>query len=298
MTPAHLSPARTMTISVIQFTAIDDHNESNLASMRRLLDVAGRRGSDLAVLPEAMTGCGASHPTAYQRIAEPIPGPTTDMLCAKAREHGMYITGSMFEQSEDGKIYNTAPLISPAGEIVGCYRKTHLFSPGSGPDIAHGLSEAQKITPGDSLHVFDIGKCRLGIAICADLRFHEVIRELALQGAEVIALPTAFPNPRLDHWEFTLRTRATDNQLFIAATGMYGQEPVSGARFVGRSMVVDPWGVVLACASDGEVCATTEIDLGDVQKVREWYPLGDLRRPELYVAQAALSARQAAAAAT
>jgi predicted amidohydrolase len=195
MTPAHLSPARTMTISVIQFTAIDDHNESNLASMRRLLDVAGRRGSDLAVLPEAMTGCGASHPTAYQRIAEPIPGPTTDMLCAKAREHGMYITGSMFEQSEDGKIYNTAPLISPAGEIVGCYRKTHLFSPGSGPDIAHGLSEAQKITPGDSLHVFDIGKCRLGIAICADLRFHEVIRELALQGAEVIALPTAFPNP-------------------------------------------------------------------------------------------------------
>jgi predicted amidohydrolase len=86
-----------MTISVIQFTAIDDHNESNLASMRRLLDVAGRRGSDLAVLPEAMTGCGASHPTAYQRIAEPIPGPTTDMLCAKAREHGMYITGSMFE---------------------------------------------------------------------------------------------------------------------------------------------------------------------------------------------------------
>lgn len=283
-----------MKISVIQFTAVDDDNEANLASMSRLLDVAGRRGSHLAVLPEVMTGTGASGPTAYQRIAETIPGPTTDMLCEKAREHGMFITGSMFERGADGRTYNTAPLISPDGDIVGSYRKTHLFSPGTGPDISHGLSEAQKITAGDAFHVFDIGICKLGIGICADLRFHEVFRELALLGAEVIALPTAFPNPRLDHWEFTLRTRATDNQVFIAATGLYGREPVSGARFVGRSMVVDPWGVVLACAPDGEVCATTEIDLGDVQKVRHWYPLGDLRRPALYTRQTALGTTAAA----
>lgn len=286
-----MKPERTMTISVIQIAAVDDDNAANTDKLCRLLDVAGRRGSDLVVLPEVMTGCGASHPTAYQRIAETIPGLTTARLCEKAREHGMYITGSMFERGNDGKIYNTAPLIAPSGGIIGSYRKTHLFSPGSGPDITVGLSEAEKITPGDQLFVFETKKCRLGIAICADLRFHEVIRELTLLGAEVIALPTAFPSPRLDHWEFTLRTRATDNQVFIAATGLYGQEPVSGARFVGRSMVVDPWGVVLACASDGEVCTTTEIDLNDVQKVRQWYPLLELRRPDIYKLQRAAFAR-------
>jgi predicted amidohydrolase len=234
-----------------------------------------------------MTGCGASTPTAYRRIAEPIPGPTTERLSRKAREHRMYIVGSMFERGADGNVYNTAPLIAPNGEIICAYRKTHLFTPGSGPDIAHGIGEADKVTRGDELFVIETEKCRLGLAICADLRFHEVIRELSMRGAEVVALPTAFPNPRLDHWEFTLRTRATDNQLFIAATGLYGQEPVSGARFVGRSMVVDPWGVVIACAPDGEVCTTTEIDLDDVAKVRQWYPLVDLRRPELYTAQRA-----------
>jgi len=280
-------PARTMTISVIQFTALDDDNDANLAKMSELLDVAGRRGSDLAVLPEVMTGCGASGPSAYRRIAETIPGPTTDALCAKARQHRMYVVGSMFELGDDGKVYNTAPLIAPSGEIVARYRKTHLFRPGDGPDVAKGIGEAEKITPGDELFVIETEKCKLGLAICADLRFHEVIRELSLRGAEVIALPTAFPTPRLDHWEFTLRTRATDNQLFIAATGLYGQEPVSGARFVGRSMVVDPWGVVLACAPDAEVCTTTEVNLDDIAKVRRWYPLVDLRRPEIYTAQRA-----------
>lgn len=280
-------PNRTMTVSVIQFTAVDDDNAANLAKMDRLLDVAGRRGSDLAVLPEVMTGCGASDPKAYRRIAEPIPGPTTQRLAAKAKQHRMYVIGSLFELGEGGKIYNTAPLIAPNGEIVAAYRKTHLFSPGTGPDIASGIGEAEKITAGDRLMVIETPKCKLGLAICADLRFHEVIRELALMGAEVIALPTAFPNPRLDHWEFTLRTRATDNQVFIAATGLYGQEPISGARFVGRSMVVDPWGVVVACAPDGEVCTTTEIDLGDVAKVRQWYPLSTLRRPHVYPMQRA-----------
>jgi predicted amidohydrolase len=279
---------RSMTVSVIQFTALDNDNEANLDKMCALLDVAGRRGSDLAVLPEVMTGSGASHPEAYRRIAERIPGPTTARLAEKARQHGMYVTGSMFELADDGRIFNTAPLIAPSGEILGAYRKTHLFSPGTGPDIAAGIGEADKIVAGDELHVFQTNKCRLGMAICSDMRFHEVFRELSLRGAEVIALPTAFPSPRADHFEFTLRARATDNQVFIAATGQYGREPQSGAAFVGRSMVVDPWGVVVACASDGEVCATTEIDLADLQKVRQWYPLTTLRRPELYTEQRAL----------
>jgi predicted amidohydrolase len=97
-------------------------------------------------------------------------------------------------------------------------------------------------------------------------------------------MPTPFPVPRLDHWEFSVRTRATDNQMFIAA-GMYGREPQSGAAFLGRSMIVDPWGVIVAGASDGEVCATAEIDVAFIEKVRSWYPLTQLRRQEVYPLQ-------------
>lgn len=277
--------SRTMTVSVVQITAVDDDNRANVDKLCDLLDVAGQRGSDLVVLPEVMTGSGASNPGAYRRIAEKIPGETTKRLAEKARRYSMCVVGSMFEDGGDGLIYNSAPLIGIDGEILFNYRKTHLFSPGSGPDIAAGIGEPGKIEPGDRLFVVETAKCKLGVAICADLRFHEVFRELSLMGAEVVALPTAFPSPRLDHWEFTLRTRATDNQLFIAATGMYGREPKSNAQFVGRSMVVDPWGVIVATAPDAECCTTIEIDLDRIRHVKEWYPLTELRRPEVYAEQ-------------
>ncbi|MFK3781304.1 carbon-nitrogen hydrolase family protein [Agrobacterium sp. NPDC089420] len=276
---------RRMTVSVIQITAVDDDNQANVDKLCALLDVAGQRGSDLVVLPEVMTGSGASDPKAYRRIAEKIPGETTRRLAEKARCYSMCVVGSMFEEGEGGLIYNSAPLIGPDGEILFNYRKTHLFSPGNGPDIAAGIGEPGKIEPGNSLFVVETPKCKLGVATCADLRFHEVFRELSLMGAEVVALPTAFPSPRLDHWEFTLRTRATDNQLFIAATGLYGREPKSNAQFVGRSMIVDPWGVIAATAPDAECCTTIEIDLDRIRQVRDWYPLTELRRPEIYVEQ-------------
>jgi predicted amidohydrolase len=277
--------SRNMTVSVVQITAVDDDKQANVDKLCNLLDVAGQRGSDLVVLPEVMTGSGASDPKAYRQIAEEIPGETTRRLAEKARRYSMCVVGSMFEDGGDGLIYNSAPLIGADGEILFNYRKTHLFSPGHGPDIAAGIGEPGKIEPGNRLFVVETAKCKLGVAICADLRFHEVFRELSLMGAEVVALPTAFPAPRLDHWEFTLRTRATDNQLFIAATGLYGREPKSNAQFVGRSMIVDPWGVIAATAPDAECCTTIEIDLNRIGQVKDWYPLTELRRPEVYVEQ-------------
>ncbi len=178
--------------------------------------------------------------------------------------------------------YNSSPLIDPAGEIVGKYWKTHLFDAPDRVDIKPGIRESAKLTAGNELPVYDTKPAKLGLSVCSDLRFPEVYRELALNGAEVIVCASAFLSPRFDHWEFFLRARATENQAWVVASGQYGVEPKSGVAFVGRSMIVDPWGTVVACAPDTEGVVTAEIDLAFIDEVKRRYPLMDQRRPELY----------------
>jgi len=270
-----------MTVSAVQITAVDGEKDATVAKMMDFLDIAGRRGSELVVLPEVWTGLGYSSAKAFSEIAEPIPGPTSDLLAAKAREHGMYIVGSMYEQSGN-LFYNSSPLIDPDGRIVGKYWKTHLFDAPDRTDIRGGIRESDKVAAGAELPVFDTAPARVGVSVCSDLRFPEVYRELALKGAEVIVCASAFLSPRFDHWEFFLRARATENQAWVVASGQYGVEPKSGIAFVGRSMIVDPWGTVVATASDEEGVVTAEIDLGFIDEVKRRYPLMDQRRPELY----------------
>ena len=274
-------PPRQMTVSAVQITAVDGEKDATVAKMMDFLDIAGRRGSELVVLPEVWTGLGYSSAKAFSEIAEPIPGPTSDLLAAKAREHGMYIVGSMYEQSGN-LFYNSSPLIDPDGRIVGKYWKTHLFDAPDRTDIRGGIRESDKVAAGAELPVFDTAPARVGVSVCSDLRFPEVYRELALKGAEVIVCASAFLSPRFDHWEFFLRARATENQAWVVASGQYGVEPKSGIAFVGRSMIVDPWGTVVATASDEEGVVTAEIDLGFIDEVKRRYPLMDQRRPELY----------------
>jgi predicted amidohydrolase len=130
--------------------------------------------------------------------------------------------------------------------------------------------------------VYGTNFARIGLSVCSDLRFPEVYREMALKGAEILVCASAFLSPRIDHWEFFLRARAAENQTFVVASGQYGVEPKSGLAFVGRSMIVDPWGVIVATASDSEDCVTAFIDLDFIQQVRQRYPLLSQRRPELY----------------
>lgn len=272
---------RSVIVSAIQVTAVDGEKEKTLERMLGFLDIAGRRGSRLVVLPEVWTGLGYSTEKAYADIAEPIPGPTTNVVSEKARQYGMYIVGSIYEQ-DGNKFYNSSPLIDPKGKILGKYWKTHLFDAPNRPDIKPGAMESKKVSAGNELPVFSTTIANVGVSVCSDLRFPEVYRELALNGAELIVCASAFLSPRLDHWEFFLRARATENQCWVVASGQYGVEPKSGISFVGRSMIVDPWGTIVATASDEEGVVTAEIDLGFSEEVKRRYPLIDQRRPELY----------------
>ena len=213
--------ARPMTVSAIQITSDDGAKAATVEKMLDFLDVAGRRGSELVVLPEVWTGLGFSTEEAYVELAEPIPGPTTDLLADKAKKHGMYIVGSMYEQ-DGNQYYNSSPLIGPDGAIVGKYWKTHLFDAPDRLDIKGGIRESDHVEAGTELPVFDTDPARVGVSVCSDLRFPEVYRELALKGAEVIVCASAFLSPRFDHWEFFLRARATENQCWVVASGQYG----------------------------------------------------------------------------
>lgn len=272
---------REIVVSAIQITAIDGEKARNVEKVLDLVEVAGRRGSQLVVLPEMWTGIEFSNETGYREIAETIPGPLTGELGELARKYGMYLSGSMYEEA-GGAYHNTAPLVAPDGAVLGSYRKTHLFDAPNRADIPPGFIESAKVKPGSTVEVYPTNLARIGLSICSDLRFPELYREMGLKGAEIVTCSSAFLSPRFDHWEFFLRARATENQCWVVASGQVGQEPTSGLAFVGRSMIVDPWGVVVAQAPDTECCLTAVIDLDYIAEVKRRYPLMDQRRPELY----------------
>lgn len=273
---------RNIVASAIQITAVDGEKDASIEKMLGFLDVAGARGTDLCVLPELWTGLGFSDDALYREIAEPIPGPVSELLSEKARKYGMYIAGSMYEDAGGGAYYNALPLIGPDGSILGTYRKTHLFDAPNRTDIPPGIMESRKVKPGSGLEVYGTNLARVGLSVCSDLRFPEIYREMTLKGAEILVCASAFLSPRYDHWEFFLRARAAENQCFVIASGQYGKEPKTGLGFVGRSMIVDPWGVIVAIASDDEGVVTAAIDLELIEIVRNRYPLLKQRRPELY----------------
>ncbi len=272
----------TLTVSCVQLTARDDDKPGTIKKCLELIDVAAGQGAQLVVLPEVWTGLGYSAPDLYRDIAESVPGPTTDLLAEKAQQHGLHIVGSMYARAADGAYENLAPLIGPDGVIIGSYSKTHLFDAPNRIDITRGIRESDKVTAGTALPVFDTSLGPIGVTVCSDLRFPEVYRVLTLRGARIIVCASAFLSPRLDHWEFFIRARAAENQVFVAASGQVGTEPTSGISFVGRPMIVDPWGTIVATASDVEGVVTANLDLGLVDVMRQRYPLLDRRRPELY----------------
>jgi predicted amidohydrolase len=269
-------------VAIVQFLARDCDRAGNLERALALIDRAAAGGARLVVLPELFTGLGYADDTRWRtELAEPIPGPTSDALAARARRHGLYITGSWYERAGD-RFHNAAPFIGPDGAILGIYRKTHLFDVPDRVDIPPGIVESRRVSPGDRLMAFDTPFGRIGLTICVDLRFAEIYRTLALDGCRAVICVSAFLSPRIDHWEFLLRARAADNQLWMIASGQVGTEPASGVAFCGRSMTVDPWGVVTAQASDEEGVVQTVLDLSLVETVRRRWDLARQRRPELY----------------
>jgi len=270
--------AASLRVGAIQLNARADR-AANLAAADRLVREAAGRGAQLVLLPEKWTVLGSG--AQLRDGAEPIDGPAISWARECARELALeLVAGSFVERGADGRLHNTSVHISPDGEIRAVYRKIHMFDV-TIDGIAYRESEHEDA--GEEIVLSDTaGGVELGLTICYDLRFPELYRILALRGARVLLVPAAFTLATTrDHWEALLRARAIENQAFVVAANQIGEnEP--GRFSGGRSMIVDPWGVVLAQAGDGVGVIVADLDLARLAAIRESLPSLANRRPGAY----------------
>ena len=267
-----------MRAAAVQLNSTDEYDR-NLEVAERLVRAAAADGAQLVVLPEKWTMLGP--PEAIRSSAEPLDGPALTAAAGWASELGIFlVAGSIPEVVPDWeKLGNTSVLLGPEGEPLALYRKIHMFDVDVG-DVSYRESEAEQ--PGDEIVVGEAGGVMLGLTVCYDLRFPELYRILALRGARVITVPSAFTERTgRDHWEVLIRARAIEDQVFMIAAGQIGFAPPH-YRSYGRSMIVDPWGVVLTQAADTECFIAAELDFTIQEEMRESLPSLRNRRPEAY----------------
>lgn len=253
-------------IAGIQMDITLGKKDENIQTASRLIDDAGK--CDIIYLPELFT-------TGYALddigdLAEPVPGPTTDLLGKMARETNAIIGATLAEEDAD-KIYNTHVVMDAKGNLAARYRKVHLFGP---------LHETDHFSPGDELVTADTENATLGLMTCYDIRFPEQARRLTINGAQILICPSEFPKPRLSHWRNLLIARAIENQVFVVGINRVGSD--TQADYFGHSMMIDPWGEVLAEAGEEEGVITADIDMKIIAEVRERIPVFKDRRRDLY----------------
>jgi predicted amidohydrolase len=262
--------------AAVQLTSTSDET-GNWESVRALVERAAAQGARLVVTPENTNYLGP-HDEKVLR-AEPLGGPTCRRFGELAQGLGIHLLlGSYNEASDEpGRCYNTSVLFGPAGEILATYRKIHLFDVDI-PEVR--FAESATCKPGDTPEVVKTELGVLGLSICYDLRFPELYRRLADGGAEILAIPSAFTAATgKDHWEPLLRARAIENQCYVVAAAQHGKHDDGGLRESwGHAMIVDPWGLPVATASDGPGLALAEIDLGRVARIRRSMPVSRHRR--------------------
>lgn len=267
-----------MKVCVVQVNSRDD-KEDNLQKVGRLIEQAAADGAELISLPEYVNFLGKDSEKRSQ--AESIPGPTSEFFMEKAKELGIYLhCGSILEVADDTTSYNTSLLISDAGEIIATYRKMHLFD----VDIAGRVvtKESDTIKPGQQVVTADTPFGTVGLGICYDLRFPELYRSMALRGAKLLFVPAAFTlYTGIHHWEVLLRARAIENQCYVLAAGQFGSYALGRTSF-GSSMIVDPWGTVLARVPEREGYAIAEVDFDWLDGIRRKIPCLAHRHPALY----------------
>jgi predicted amidohydrolase len=264
--------------AAVQLNSTDDY-ERNLRAAESLVREAAADGAKLVVLPEKWTVLGPLD--ALRAAAQPLDGPALEAAASWARELGIHLVAGSVPELAAGqeKLFNTSVMFGPDGEARGAYRKIHMFDVDVG-DVSYRESEAEQ--PGGEIVVAEAGGTRVGLSVCYDLRFPELYRILALREARVVAVPSAFTERTgRDHWEVLIRARAIENQLFVVAAGQIGDAPPHYRSF-GRSMIVDPWGVVLAQAPDRECFVAADLDFAVQDEVRESLPSLRNRRPEAY----------------
>jgi deaminated glutathione amidase len=263
--------------AVVQLNSTGD-KERNLASAERLVRAAAADGAELVALPEKWNLLAAGEQLLAG--AEPLDGASLSAARSWARELGVaLLAGSVPERGSGEKAFNTSVLIGPGGEDLAVYRKIHMFDVDAG-----GVSyrESAHEEPGEEIVTTELGGLVVGLSVCYDLRFPELYRILALRGAKLLAVPSAFTAATgRDHWEVLLRARAIESQAFVLAPNQVGEAPPHFSSF-GHSSIVDPWGVVLASAPDGEGFVAADLDLADLERVRESLPSLANRRPRAY----------------
>jgi predicted amidohydrolase len=265
--------------AAVQLNATAD-SAANLATADRLVRAAAADGAELIVLPEKWTAMGSDEQ--LRAAAEPLDGRSTRWARALAAELGIeLIAGSFVERvPEREKLANTSVHVGPDGELKAVYRKIHMFDVDVG---GRSYRESDLEQPGEEIVLSEtVDRLELGMSICYDLRFPELFRILAVRGARAFTLPAAFTLATTrDHWEALIRARAIENQAFVIAANQIGEHP-GGSRSGGRSMIVDPWGIVLAQAPDAEGHAIAELDLERQQEIRAKLPSLANRQAEAY----------------
>jgi predicted amidohydrolase len=258
-----------MRVAVCQLNARDDR-AANLKTARDLLGRAAGAGADLAVLPEYVDYLGRADGAPKP---EAIDGEFAAFFAAAARELGMWVHAGSFHEAgpDERRTFNTSLVFDRRGELTATYRKIHLYDVEIPGRVSY--EESRTVAPGTETVVAEIEGVPTGLSICYDLRFPELYRRLAVAGgAKVLVVPAAFMlHTGRDHWEVLLRARAIENQCYVVAAAQIGNHD-PGRTCFGRSMIVDPWGTVLAQAPDTIGIVTADLDLARLDQIREELP--------------------------
>ena len=266
-------------VACVQMTSRTD-KAANLEAAERLVAQAAATGADVVVLPEKWNAIGDA--AFYHEAAEPLEGgESVEAMSAWARRHGITLVGGSISERREGrdKVSNTSVVFDADGVAVAVYRKIHLF------DVEIGgvtYRESESGEPGDEPVVVNAEGWGIGLSVCYDVRFPELYRILALEGAELVTVPSHFTTPTgRDHWHVLLRARAIENQCYVAAAAQVG-ETLPGKPSYGRSLIADPWGVVLAQAPDEATVITAELDRSRLREIRDKLPSLKNRQPDAY----------------
>ena len=263
-------------VAAVQLNSTDDRAR-NIDTAERLVRAAAADGADLVALPEKWNLLAGGERLLAE--AEPLDGPSLTAARGWARELGIHLLAGSISAIGGEKAFNTSVLIGPDGSDLAVYRKIHMF------DVVVGgvtYRESEYEDPGEEIVTASLGEADLGLSVCYDLRFPELYRILALRGARLISVPSAFTaTTGRDHWEVLLRARAIENQVFLIAPNQIGEAPPQYDSY-GHSAIVDPWGEVLAVAPDEECFVAADLDLAAQDRVRESLPSLANRRPEAY----------------
>ena len=266
-----------MRAAAVQLNSTGDVDR-NLEAAERLVRAAAADRAELVVLPEKWNLLAVGEELLAG--AEPLDGPSLGAARSWARELGIYLLAGSISEAGGDKARNTSVLIGPDGEDLAVYRKIHMFDVDVG-----GVSyrESSHEAAGTEIVTAPLKDVICGLTVCYDLRFPELYRILAVRAARIVTVPSAFTLATgRDHWEVLLRARAIENQVFVVAPNQVGEAPPHYSSY-GRSAIVDPWGVVLATAADGERFVAADLDFEAQERVRQSLPSLANRRPEAYV---------------